>query len=384
MTRRSRRWRTSIAPARDVLYLGRGPDYPLALEGALKLKEISYIHAEGYAAGEMKHGPIALIDDVVPVIVLAPSGPLFEKTVSNMQEVRARGGKIVLISDAKGIAEAGEGCMATIEMPEVHPLIAPLVYAVPVQLLAYHVAVAQRHRRRPAAQPGEERDGRISGGLGRYFLGFELSNVPAQSLVQEIDHRPDPRRVPHSFMGEEPQHALVVASRWQATDEVCLRVGDDTGQDGNPEAGPDARQEPARGRVMHCDLLFQPEYLQPGLVMDPEIAASAADEGVPLQLGERSRHSMAGCIVAAAVEGPVVDAHLTADQSGRLVGSLGAAKRNVGFTGAEVADRLRRVEFDEDFRMSLVKLPEERREKRDRINFFGGDFHGAAEIARLC
>ena len=130
-----------IAPARDVLYLGRGPDYPLALEGALKLKEISYIHAEGYAAGEMKHGPIALIDEHVPVIVLAPSGPLFDKTVSNMQEVRARGGKIVLISDSRGIAEAGEGCIATIEMPEVHPLIAPLVYAVPVQLLAYHTAV---------------------------------------------------------------------------------------------------------------------------------------------------------------------------------------------------------------------------------------------------
>ena len=132
-----------IAPARDVLYLGRGADFPLALEGALKLKEISYIHAEGYASGEMKHGPIALIDENVPVIVLAPSGPLFEKTVSNMEEVRARGGKVVLISDAKGIELAGEGCMATIEMPEVHPLIAPLVYAVPVQLLAYHVAVAK-------------------------------------------------------------------------------------------------------------------------------------------------------------------------------------------------------------------------------------------------
>lgn len=132
-----------VAPARDVLYLGRGPDYPLALEGALKLKEISYIHAEGYASGEMKHGPIALIDEAVPVIVLAPSGPLFEKTVSNMQEVMARGGKIVLISDAEGLAEAGDGCMATIEMPKVHPLIAPLVYAVPVQLLAYHVAVAK-------------------------------------------------------------------------------------------------------------------------------------------------------------------------------------------------------------------------------------------------
>lgn len=132
-----------IAPARDVLYLGRGPDFPLALEGALKLKEISYIHAEGYASGEMKHGPIALIDEAVPVIVLAPSGPLFEKTVSNMQEVMARGGKVVLISDAEGLAEAGDGCMATIEMPKVHPLIAPLVYAVPVQLLAYHVAVAK-------------------------------------------------------------------------------------------------------------------------------------------------------------------------------------------------------------------------------------------------
>ena len=132
-----------IAEARDVLYLGRGQDYPLALEGALKLKEISYIHAEGYAAGEMKHGPIALIDDAVPIIVLAPSGPLFEKTVSNMQEVQARGGKVVLISDAEGIAAAGENTIATIEMPKVHPLIAPLVYAVPVQLLAYHVAVAK-------------------------------------------------------------------------------------------------------------------------------------------------------------------------------------------------------------------------------------------------
>ncbi|AOF99362.1 glutamine-fructose-6-phosphate transaminase [Blastomonas sp. RAC04] len=133
----------TIAQARDVLYLGRGPDYALALEGALKLKEISYIHAEGYAAGEMKHGPIALIDEAVPIIVIAPSGPLFEKTVSNMQEVRARGGKVVLISDAEGLAEAGEGCLTTIEMPKVHPLIAPLVYAVPVQLLAYHVAVAK-------------------------------------------------------------------------------------------------------------------------------------------------------------------------------------------------------------------------------------------------
>ncbi|HEY0413949.1 MAG TPA: glutamine--fructose-6-phosphate transaminase (isomerizing) [Allosphingosinicella sp.] len=133
-----------IAGARDVLYLGRGADYPLAMEGALKLKEISYIHAEGYAAGEMKHGPIALIDDNVPVIVLAPSGPLFDKTVSNMQEVQARGGRVVLISDAEGLAAASdERLVATIEMPKVHPLIAPLVYAIPVQLLAYHVAVAK-------------------------------------------------------------------------------------------------------------------------------------------------------------------------------------------------------------------------------------------------
>lgn len=133
----------TIAQARDVLYLGRGPDYPLALEGALKLKEISYIHAEGYASGEMKHGPIALIDDSVPLIVLAPSGPLFDKTVSNMQEAKARGARVVLISDAEGLAQAGEDAVATIEMPSVHPLIAPLVYAVPVQLLAYHVAVAK-------------------------------------------------------------------------------------------------------------------------------------------------------------------------------------------------------------------------------------------------
>ena len=130
-----------IAAARDVLYLGRGPDYPMALEGALKLKEISYIHAEGYASGEMKHGPIALIDEHVPLIVLAPAGPLFDKTVSNMHEARARGAQVVLISDAAGIAQAGEGCLATLEMPTVHPLIAPLVYAVPIQLLAYHVAV---------------------------------------------------------------------------------------------------------------------------------------------------------------------------------------------------------------------------------------------------
>ena len=130
-----------VAGARDVLYLGRGTDYPMALEGALKLKEISYIHAEGYASGEMKHGPIALIDETVPLIVIAPSGPLFDKTVSNMHEAKARGAQVILISDAAGLAAAGDGCLATIEMPAVHPMIAPLVYAVPIQLLAYHVAV---------------------------------------------------------------------------------------------------------------------------------------------------------------------------------------------------------------------------------------------------
>jgi glutamine---fructose-6-phosphate transaminase (isomerizing) len=132
-----------VAKARDVLYLGRGVHYPVALEGALKLKEISYIHAEGYAAGEMKHGPIALIDENVPVIVIAPHDPLFAKTVSNMQEVMARGGKVILISDGQGLAEAGERAWATIEVPEVDALLAPLVYALPVQLLAYHTAVAK-------------------------------------------------------------------------------------------------------------------------------------------------------------------------------------------------------------------------------------------------
>jgi glucosamine--fructose-6-phosphate aminotransferase (isomerizing) len=132
-----------IARARDVLYLGRGVNFPIALEGALKLKEISYIHAEGYAAGEMKHGPIALIDENVPVIVIAPSDTLFAKTVSNMQEVMARGGKVVMISDARGLREAGELAWQTIEVPDVDPLLAPLIYAVPVQLLAYHTAVAK-------------------------------------------------------------------------------------------------------------------------------------------------------------------------------------------------------------------------------------------------
>ena len=132
-----------LAEAQDVLFLGRGAMYPLALEGALKLKEISYIHAEGYASGELKHGPIALIDARVPVIVLAPKDALFEKTVSNMQEVMARHGKVLLISDAKGISEAGKGVWRTLTMPEVSGPFAPILYAVPAQLLAYHTAIAK-------------------------------------------------------------------------------------------------------------------------------------------------------------------------------------------------------------------------------------------------
>ncbi|MCB1378022.1 MAG: glutamine--fructose-6-phosphate transaminase (isomerizing) [Alphaproteobacteria bacterium] len=130
-----------VAHARDVLYLGRGINFPIALEGALKLKEISYIHAEGYAAGELKHGPIALIDEHVPVIVIAPRDDLFEKTVSNMEEVAARGGKIVLLTDDKAIAANGSKTFQHIRVPQAHPFISPLLYAVPVQLLAYHAAV---------------------------------------------------------------------------------------------------------------------------------------------------------------------------------------------------------------------------------------------------
>lgn len=130
-----------IAKARDVLYLGRGTSFPIALEGALKLKEISYIHAEGYAAGELKHGPIALIDEAVPVVVIAPHDCLFEKTVSNMQEVAARGGNIVLLTDAKGAEEATLDTFATIVLPDMPAVFTPMVYAIPVQLLAYHTAV---------------------------------------------------------------------------------------------------------------------------------------------------------------------------------------------------------------------------------------------------
>jgi len=130
----------SLSKARDVLYLGRGSSYPIALEGALKLKEISYIHAEGYAAGELKHGPIALIDETVPVIVIAPRDDLFDKTVSNMQEVAAREGKIILVSDADPV-QTGCAVQALLPVPAIHPFVTPLVYALPVQLIAYHTAV---------------------------------------------------------------------------------------------------------------------------------------------------------------------------------------------------------------------------------------------------
>ena len=132
-----------VAQAEDVLFLGRGRMFPLALEGALKLKEISYIHAEGYPSGELKHGPIALVEDSVPVIVMAPQDELFEKTVSNMQEVMARKGKVLLITDPAGARKAGKGTWATLTLPEVPAMFAPILYAVPAQLLAYHAAVAK-------------------------------------------------------------------------------------------------------------------------------------------------------------------------------------------------------------------------------------------------
>ena len=132
-----------LAEARDVLYLGRGSSFPIALEGALKLKEISYIHAEGYAAGEMKHGPIALIDELVPVVVVAPSDALFDKTASNFEQVKARGGRLILLSDAAGVARLGSHAVASITLPRVDPVVAPILYTIPVQLLAYHTAVAK-------------------------------------------------------------------------------------------------------------------------------------------------------------------------------------------------------------------------------------------------
>ena len=147
-----RRWRPKptivgspriLAEARDVLYLGRGSAYPMALEGALKLKELSYIHAEGYAGGEMKHGPIALIDEMVPVVVVAPTDAIFDKIASNFEQVSARGGKLVLLSDAAGVGRLGHKAAASITLSTVDPVVAPILYAVPVQLLAYYTALAK-------------------------------------------------------------------------------------------------------------------------------------------------------------------------------------------------------------------------------------------------
>ena len=136
-----RRLATRMTEARDVLCLGRGTCHAIALEAALKLKELCYIHAEGYAAGEMKHGPIALIDRQVPILAIAPSGPLFEKTASNVQEAGARGGQVVVLSDAAGCAKLRGIAAEVVELPAVHPFVAPILYAIAVQMLAYHTAV---------------------------------------------------------------------------------------------------------------------------------------------------------------------------------------------------------------------------------------------------
>ena len=146
-----------------MLYLGRGSYYPLALEGALKLKEISYIHAEGYAAGELKHGPIALIDETVPVIVVAPRDALYDKTISNMQEVAARGGQIILIT-SEDAALPGTKLAAQIRLPKAHGFIAPILYALAGAVARLSHGGAARHRCGPAAQSGEIGDGRVAGG----------------------------------------------------------------------------------------------------------------------------------------------------------------------------------------------------------------------------
>ena len=132
-----------LAQARDILFLGRGAMYPLALEGALKLKEISYIHAEAYASGELKHGPLALIDDQVPVVVLAPKDSLYDKSISNVQEVMARKGRVLLLSNRAGLQDAGCDIWIGIEIPDIHEVVAPILYAVPAQLLAYYTALAK-------------------------------------------------------------------------------------------------------------------------------------------------------------------------------------------------------------------------------------------------
>ena len=146
-----------------MLYLARGINYPIALEGALKLKEISYIHAEGYPAGEMKHGPIALIEKGLPVVVVAPSNDLFDKMFSNIEEIKARGGRIIAMTDAPALLR--DKADDIIEVPPAHPLLSPFIYAVPLQLLAYHVGRAPGVRCRPAEEPGKKRDSRVNGGL---------------------------------------------------------------------------------------------------------------------------------------------------------------------------------------------------------------------------
>ena len=133
----------TLAAARDVLFIGRGSSFPVALEGALKLKELSYIHAEGYAGGEMKHGPIALIDDAVPVVVVAPTDAIFDKIASNFEQVRARGGRLVLLSDKAGVARLGAKAETSITLPDIDPIVAPILYTVAVQLLAYYAALAK-------------------------------------------------------------------------------------------------------------------------------------------------------------------------------------------------------------------------------------------------
>ena len=181
------------ASASDVLYLGRGTNYPIAMEGALKLKEISYIHAEGYAAGELKHGPIALIDEHMPVIVIAPHDRIFEKTVSNMQEVAARGGKIILITDEQGRGAPSVKTMETIVLPDVPEIITPMVYALPVQLLAYSHRRLHGHRRRPAAQPREIGDGGVAPPLSKrsqFRSAFRFTNVGGATAR----HRSEPCR----------------------------------------------------------------------------------------------------------------------------------------------------------------------------------------------
>jgi glucosamine--fructose-6-phosphate aminotransferase (isomerizing) len=132
-----------LAQARDILFLGRGAMYPMAHEGALKLKEISYIHAEAYASGELKHGPLALIDDQVPVVVLAPKDSLYDKSISNVQEVMARKGRVLLLSNGAGLKDAGHDIWIGIEMPDIHEVVAPILYAVPAQILAYYTALAK-------------------------------------------------------------------------------------------------------------------------------------------------------------------------------------------------------------------------------------------------